>query len=126
MPYRFRNLPCTIRPDHLLWCVSGIHNEDGTAGILEWCYDESDALYQKFQMERHGDFSNLKARAYKENTYEVEYQIKGGPALGYQVEATSETEARRKAAAWHRVQEPGNPKIKGKPKVRIIREEIKR
>ena len=63
--YRFRNLPCTIRPGGTVWCVSGAY-EDGTSGILEWCYDQDDAEYQKAKMDLHGGFSHLRTHPYVE------------------------------------------------------------
>lgn len=40
--YVYRNLPCSIVSDDKLWCVSG-SDAQGGSGVLEWCYDESDA-----------------------------------------------------------------------------------
>lgn len=35
---------CNIRPDSVLWCVSG-RNPEGGGGILRWCFDRDDALF---------------------------------------------------------------------------------
>ncbi len=51
--------------------------------------------------------------------YEVRYQIRGGPALAYTVDAADEAEARRIAARIHSVCEPGT-RTKGKPQVFTI------
>lgn len=64
-PYRYRNLPCTIAPDHKLWCVSG-KSHDGE-GVLEWCYNQRDAesilaVMQRFPQE----FKELRAHPWKE------------------------------------------------------------
>lgn len=65
MKYVYRNFPCNIRPDSLLWCVSGKDNE-GDAGILEWCYDERDANLMIMRMRREpGRFSDLHVHKYE-------------------------------------------------------------
>lgn len=43
MPYRFRNLPCSIQPESERWCIVGWYRDGTGGGVLEWCYDELDA-----------------------------------------------------------------------------------
>jgi hypothetical protein len=62
--YRYRNLPCSIRPDNQLWCVSGYDTKSGASGILEWCYDEIDANFVMNTMLTCGHFADLKAEKY--------------------------------------------------------------
>lgn len=50
--YRYRGLPCSILPDHLLWAVSGQDKRDGGGGVLEWCVDEADAQALFSEMQR--------------------------------------------------------------------------
>ena len=45
-----------------LWCVSGKWGNGG--GILEWCYDEADAISVLKEMRKDNRFSNLKAEKY--------------------------------------------------------------
>lgn len=64
MEYEYRSLPCNIRPDEKLWCVSG-RDSRGGAGILEWCYDASDALNRFGMMHADKDrFSDLRYHKY--------------------------------------------------------------
>jgi hypothetical protein len=64
--YKFRNLPCNVRPDWLLWCVNGGYR--GGGGVLEWCYDQEDAERQLAMMQRHnalwGGFEHLSVGPY--------------------------------------------------------------
>ena len=41
--YRYRGLPCSIEPDDKLWMVSGRDQLNGGGGVLEWCFDQTDA-----------------------------------------------------------------------------------
>ena len=63
--YKFRNLPCNIKPDDKLWCVSGMCI-NRSAGILEWCYDQQDAEYRMELMLKDARFSNLSAHKFLE------------------------------------------------------------
>lgn len=67
--YQPRNLPCNIVPDDQLWCVcGGFTDENGPGGgVLEWCYNESDALVRKSFMARDPRYSDLSVRKWKEN-----------------------------------------------------------
>lgn len=49
--YVYRGLPCSIVEDERLWCVSG-EDVRGGSGVLEWCYDEADALEILTSMQR--------------------------------------------------------------------------
>jgi hypothetical protein len=66
--YKFRGLPCNIRPDDQLWCVVGRHEtpKGSGGGVLEWCYDEDDAYRVMTEMSKYPSFSGLKAKKYKE------------------------------------------------------------
>lgn len=57
--YQYRNLPCNIRPDHLLWEISGFDLVEPAGGVLEWCYDESDAKELVAKMQASGEFESL-------------------------------------------------------------------
>lgn len=65
--YHYRNLPCSIQPDSMLWCVSGHDEANNSSGVLEWCYDELDAHRTLRDMRAdRGRFSNLRAHKYME------------------------------------------------------------
>jgi hypothetical protein len=50
--YRYRGLPCSIAPDEKLWYVGG-QDKQGGSGVLEWCYDKSDAQHMLTAMQHH-------------------------------------------------------------------------
>lgn len=54
MLYQYRNLPCTVGK----WYVAGIDNQNGK-GILEWCYNQSDAENRMIIMQKYPQFSDL-------------------------------------------------------------------
>jgi hypothetical protein len=63
--YRMRGLPCSIANDEQLWCISGADALNGGGGVLEWCYDEADALDRLAKMRKHPhQFPELKAEPY--------------------------------------------------------------
>jgi len=63
--YQYRGLPCSIAPDDQLWYVAGHDLLCGGGGILEWCYDETDAQQVLKDMQRFPDrFANLNAESY--------------------------------------------------------------
>ena len=62
--YKFKRRPCNIRPDHLLWCVSGQY--EGGGGVLQWCYNEQDANRVLAEMQQDPEFSNLRAHPWQE------------------------------------------------------------
>lgn len=64
--YQYRNLGCNIAADDELWCVSGSDKRGGN-GVLEWCFDESDARYVLEQMQRYPErFSGLTAASWQQ------------------------------------------------------------
>ena len=50
--YVYRGRPCSIVPDDELWCIVG-QDVAGCSGVLEWCYDETDAQELLAQMNRY-------------------------------------------------------------------------
>lgn len=63
--YRYRGLPCSIRSNDNLWCVSGRDLLNGGSGVLEWCYDEEDAEYRLSTMKRFSNqFADLLAHKF--------------------------------------------------------------
>lgn len=58
--YKYRGLACNIADDEDIWCVSGV-DEMGGSGILEWCYNEDDAVYMMGKMKEYPQFSELLA-----------------------------------------------------------------
>jgi hypothetical protein len=62
-PYKLRNLPTNIAPQGELWTVSGIHvsKTSFTAGALEWCKDEEDALRVLRSMQHDHTYYDLRA-----------------------------------------------------------------
>lgn len=66
--YHYRGFPCSIAPNNELWCVSG-HQVDAKgkttiSGVLEWCYDETDAEIRLYLMRKDPTFRNLKAHPF--------------------------------------------------------------
>lgn len=67
--YKLRNKPCSIAEDHLLWCICGTDLRDGSSGVLEWCYDEQDALAVLASMQKFkARFPDIVAQPFKEST----------------------------------------------------------
>ena len=65
--YRYRGLPCSIAKDEDLWCINGGDRINGGCGVLEWCYDEEDALYRLERMRKHPhQFQELSASTHRE------------------------------------------------------------
>lgn len=62
--YTYRGLPSNIVPDEKLWCVSGIDALNKSAGILEWCYNETDAKQLIKDMRASDQFCGLSANLY--------------------------------------------------------------
>jgi hypothetical protein len=62
--YKLRNLPTNIAPQGELWLVSGIHvsKTSFTAGTLEWCKDEEDALRVLRSMQHDHTYYDLRAQ----------------------------------------------------------------
>ncbi len=64
--YLYRGLGCDIAEDGQLWCVSG-SDKRGGSGVLEWCFDESDARWVLEQMQRYPErFSGLSAQPWQQ------------------------------------------------------------
>ena len=75
--YRMRNLPSRIAPDEQLWCVRGTDAIYRVGGVLEWCYDEADALDRLAKMREHPyQFPELKAESFLE-AYKGLYEYGG-------------------------------------------------
>lgn len=56
--YKYRGLPCNVRPHHEMFYVAG---RDGIAGgILEWCVDQHDAEDRLRIMRSFPQFTNLR------------------------------------------------------------------
>ena len=53
--YEYRNLPCTAGE----WAVVGEDRVMRAGGVLEWCWDEQDALERMVMMHRDPRFVNL-------------------------------------------------------------------
>lgn len=69
--YRYRGLPCSIAPDHLLWTVAGCDKRGGS-GVLEWCFDEADAQAVLSEMRRFPHrFSGLVAEPFSKAQQET-------------------------------------------------------
>lgn len=63
--YSYRGLPCSIAPDSELWTIGGHDKRNGGSGVLEWCYDEADALERLAMMQRYPErFIGVKAESY--------------------------------------------------------------
>lgn len=62
MSYEYRNLPCTVGT----WYVSGKDRVGYTQEILEWCYDEQDALETMARMHRDPRFVDLSVKNFDE------------------------------------------------------------
>ena len=58
MKYKYRGLPCNVRPDADMWYVAGMDGNGG--GILEWCTDEEDAKERLRIMKAFPQFKNLR------------------------------------------------------------------
>ena len=61
--YQVRGLPSSIRPDHMLWCISGTYVDDAgqaASGVLEWCYNKRDAERLAAPMSRDTHYSQLR------------------------------------------------------------------
>ena len=71
--YRYRDLPCSIRPDNELWYVAGTDHHPKTAGggVLEWCYDQNDAEHRLAIMQQYDQFSNLRVGPFIRPTKEA-------------------------------------------------------
>lgn len=54
--YEYRNLPCTAG----VWAVVGHDRIRDAVGVLEWCYDQSEAEERLAIMARYPQFSNLR------------------------------------------------------------------
>ena len=57
-PYKYRDFPCTIC-DKDEWCVSGKDTLKGSGGVLEWCYNEEDAIERLKIMQQYAQFEDL-------------------------------------------------------------------
>lgn len=64
--YKYRNYPCNITSDDLLWCISGINGLTGASGVLEWCYSQEDAEQLLTVMQASAELFNLTAMPYSE------------------------------------------------------------
>lgn len=65
--YQYRNLPCNVVPDDLLWTISGTDTLTGGSGVLEWCLNEPDARWLMAEMEAFLEqFSKLTAAPYND------------------------------------------------------------
>lgn len=60
--YKYRNLPCT----DLVWCIFGHDNLRKMSGVLEWCYDRSDAENRLAQMKQFSQFEDLTVEVWEE------------------------------------------------------------
>jgi hypothetical protein len=58
MKYSVMQLPCSIQPDHKLWCIVGESKSWGS-GVLAWCYDEEHAVYWYEQMKDDPEFTKI-------------------------------------------------------------------
>lgn len=65
-PYRYRNLPCSLRGGlhgkltHATHSIGGRDLETGAGGVLEWCYSQEDAAEMLREMQGHTErFMNL-------------------------------------------------------------------
>jgi hypothetical protein len=61
-----RNLPCDIAPENELWCVSGSRKDGNGAGVIEWCFDEEDAMMMETLLDRIGDWTDLRVHKWIE------------------------------------------------------------
>ncbi len=77
-PRYVRGLPCNIAPENDLWCIVGaLIDEDGTpvgGGILEWCYDETDANHLLSLIKDDPAYGNLRAQKYNNSDESEAYQ----------------------------------------------------
>ena len=71
--YTYRNLSMADSPDG--WHVGGCDDFENSAGILEWCYDRSDAMDRLNRMQQTGEFSQLVAAV---KAGEAEYRRRHG------------------------------------------------
>lgn len=55
--YKYRNLPMTASKEQ--WCVEGVDTYGG-AGVLEWCYDQLDAMERIEIMSKYSQFESLR------------------------------------------------------------------
>lgn len=67
--YTYRGLPSNIVPSDKLWYVSGIDALNKASGILEWCYDETDAKQLIKAMRATDQFCALSANFYAPIAY---------------------------------------------------------
>jgi hypothetical protein len=76
-PYQYRGLPCSIAPQEQIWCISGRDSQTCSTGVLEWCYNEQDALERLAIMKEHPRFENLNAHLRHDNTDKIHEMIFG-------------------------------------------------
>lgn len=69
--YQYRGYACDITDDESLWCITG-NDCRGMSGVLEWCYDESDALSLLVELKRFPErFTDVRAVSWAQASVEA-------------------------------------------------------
>lgn len=63
--YVYRGLPVSCSPT--VWEIGGLDTADGGGGVLEWCYDQTDAEQRLAMMSQFPRFEHLSAKQWVES-----------------------------------------------------------